>query len=289
MPTPSTMKFNYKPRKPMKAFRTKSRRSTASRVYKRRNLTTLFPRQLTGKFRFFKSIANSSIATGASARYVLYGTDISPYSTSDNAVAVGAGWTYQNVPVNPDTYYNGIGQYADIYGLAHVLYSKLNLSILQGQNSATGSAFTVSCVVVPVVGETEGGQTIIAKIDKLDGFTYDQLASLKGARHGMIGHAAGGPNKWFAKSTMLTRSMFGVKDVIDNKKLACKMPASDLSSGARQGCVDGSDINGYNASAYYIRIFNNASSTTSVNIEMSMSSIVRLTNLVNDGQSIIPA
>lgn len=205
----------------------------------------------------YSRVFASSISANSAQSYVFSGNALVPYTAAaDGSVAVG------------DILPSGLIQYGQFYNDAVAFGSSFKCQIVAPAQAANT---LLRCVLITMPFRSGPGgvtdQTRSALISQLDSYSYEQLVAWPYASWKTTSIGAGGTPSVYFKKFRKTKSMLGIKDVVDNSFLNMDMPqtTADLAGNPGIGFI------------WYLRIFNRSGTdAVSPEVVVKMSTYLKM-------------
>lgn len=205
----------------------------------------------------YSRVFATSIGTSSAQSYVFTGNALVPYT----AAASGN-------PAAGDVLPGGLIQYGQFYNDAVAFGSSFKCQIM-APSTAVNSLLRCVLITMPFRDGVIGGsdQDRSAVITQLDSYTYEQLIAWPYASWKTLSIGSGGSPTVYFKKFRKTKSMLGVKDVVDGPEFRMDMPqtTADLAGDPSEGFI------------WYLRIFNRSTTDAIVpEVVVKMSTYLKM-------------
>lgn len=213
---------------------------------------------------------NVSLGATSSTSIAYLGNSLIPTPASYASASPSAG----------DVWCSGVQEYANFYNQYRVLGCSLKIQLV----SVVGTGNIFRCVLLPIAlgGAETGSHTITGRIAELDALSYDNLCMQPYAQSKILGLSTGGNAACYFKMFRKSKSMLAIKDIRDDENTLVNLPDPDGSGG--QMIINASDT-----WFYYLRIFNQHSSTQTIEVSAKLKYYTQLSGRTNWASLTVPA
>lgn len=280
----------FRPRTSRSSYRKKTFKRRTSRPYKKRytrkpntinRLTMKAPvaaRSLKVKLPWVKTFEFVGSAEGFTQSFSFHGNSVFPWCTEaqTNAVnTVARLTTGDNLPA-------GIVQYSNLYDRYYVSGNKISIEATIGsvETDAQNAIMRAVLLAVPFNNNSNlqpstMNDTWEAVRNQLDGYNYEQLLGWPYAKWKMIGSNNGSFGRLKFNMFRKTKSMCGVKDLIDNVIYQSNLvDGATAFSNANSQLPNYSPQNGY---MYYLRFFNESGEDNVLSVNLTVRMMIYFT------------
>lgn len=257
------------PRRPAKKYGKKyGRRRFSKKRFARNNINQLTMRAplaarlLRVKLPWVKTF-NVQVSQNQSATFAFQGNAIVPYTV--------AGQSGSNTPAAGDSLPAGEVQYSALYDKYFINGSSIKVEAVNTSAGTTTVLLRAVLLAIPFIqGDSSLDDTWSANKAQLDAYTYEQLLAWPYAKWRMIAQNTGGASRLNFKLFRKTKAMCGLKDLRDN---------SQYGGSLTDGTTTAQSYNPQNGFMYYLRFFQNGSTTVAtLDVTVRMSLYCTMTN-----------